>query len=306
MRNPKDFLDLYMTVRGEDTVAIDKAMLALTKSVTEARKWRAMSQMWAGDVELTGGFGYAVELYRRETFMTIDQLSQRLLQANAVCGPHANVIARAVFGFDGRIKSTKSLEQAYAHYLENPKLSAIDLSDWCGFASITDTSLLINLHKRVLPNSRTIWSVWDNGIREGFDQKEMYDSMRAANLSDSMSKRAISFCQIITGIALENYNTREHIEYTISKTPGLTVTEYVEIGVKEGYPVKAYQRQVLDYMRIHGNVVNNLITDHDTIGTFADKTPGIDFNQLVNQLVLAGCYVTSVYQWNKKLEEAVI
>lgn len=301
MKNPKDFLDLYMTVRDKDAAVIDKAMLALTKSITEVRKWRVMCQMWVGDVELVGGFGYAVELYRREPFACYQDLSLRLQNANVVCKSIANVVSRAVFGFDGRIKRMKMMREVYAYHLDKPTAAVDELCEWAGYESKSDVVFLMSLRKRSTYMADTAWSVWDKGVAEGLDRKQMYAQMRSAGLSDTTAERAIVNCQIITGHMLETYSTREHVIHTIESKPGLKVSEYVKLGAAEGYNATAYQRQVVEHMRLHGNVVDDLITIHAAIAAIADKTVSRNYNKWVEEMALAGCWVTAVYAWKRSL-----
>lgn len=86
MQYPKDFLDTYVSMQNCDDVAIEQAMMGFVNSTKEVQIWRMRCAMWVGESSLTGSFGVAVELYRKETFDSVQSFANRLLvETIAVC-----------------------------------------------------------------------------------------------------------------------------------------------------------------------------------------------------------------------------
>lgn len=298
MKNPKVFLDLYLSMRTSDVYSIDKQMLRLSKSTSAVRKWRVMCQMWMGDIELQDGFGYAIELYRGEKFNSVAQLSQRLQAANVVCKPTANMFARAMFGFDGRFADIKPLSEIYAYYLEHPRSSPAMLSEWGGHNSVATTSVLITLHKASKPLAKQVWSLWDKGIATGDDANMMLDRMCQAGIAQATARRVIDVCMVIRGVKLKTNSTREHAVCAVKLNPGLTVTEYIKRAVDAGYKASAYQHHMLALVRFGENIVNDVITKRGEVAKLAQNVTADTHDEWIDKMVIKGCHAVTAYQWN--------
>lgn len=214
--------------------------------------------------------------------------------------PHNARIARVIFGFDSRVTKIKTIREVYEYFCQNPKLTAKELCKWGNHKSGSDIRDLVRLCKSCQYTTE-VWQLWNDGFADGDDAGAMRQRFIKAGFSKLAANRVVRLCMAIQNVKLDKPSIHDHVERTVSVTPGLTVTDYVKLGVKAGYTAKAYQTSIVAYMRMYRNVINDVTSSSEAIGVAARQLTTEELtDKWVDQMVLKGCGLSAVYQWRKK------
>lgn len=306
IHKPFEYLDLYKQVRDKSEADIEHEMMRLSKSIQMVRLWRSRCAMWMGDTHLTSSFGYTIELYRRGTFNTIDQLSAQVASGALVSDRVARANAQVVFGFDRPVrKLIKPMDEIYAHYLDNLSLSVAELAEWGGHGSITEINSLVMLHKNVRAGARVVWQLWNEGLDAGDSKKQMYQRFREAGVASGSAFRYIAMCEVISGVKLEVPLLQvEFAQQLIMDNPGLTINQLVKKGVDSVRRASSVQRLLLMYNRLNGYpLVDDVAGDESKMEISSCLIDGsnMSLSDWIDHMVLNGCYAQAAYAYYKKV-----
>lgn len=301
MINSHEVLEVYITVAGQPNAVVEQALLSLVRSPEQAKTWRRWCSMWNRDVELQGNFGYSIELWDRNPTLGQVEFTRLLVDKTKLHQSTSTKIARAIIGFasDG-MKKVATVSAAYDWWKTNGG-TAKELQIWSG-KGLPSCYRCIAVFERNGATGGSVWKLWDRAREVGVVSRAEMCEIFAKNWSKNAVYEFVRICEVVSGVQLELPTAPTVVNNLITNNPGLSVDEYINLGVASGLRAPVVHKHVINYMQLNDpKRIVKWITVADA-RKLADLIPHqLPFTMWIDQLICTGVHPSIAYDvWHER------